>query len=246
MFIFGCSATTPYSSIRSQDISPLAVSSQMILILTKDWKDSTGILYRYERNKLGGKWKQTGSSFPVSVGHTGLAWGRGLHGNSLGDGPIKREGDGKAPAGVFQLTGIFGYSPSDSINWLNMPYTKVDSCIECVDDTNSKYYNTIVDDRKVADKDWKSSEIMKLSDNEYEWGIFVRHNSMPRLKGGGSCIFMHIWEGKDIPTSGCSAMKEESLIKILHWLNIKSFPVLVQLPQNDYEKFKSQWELPQI
>ena len=246
LFIYGCPASDSYSTINSRDIYPLAISTQMILIVTGDWKDSTGILYRYERDKLGEKWKTTGSSFPVIIGRAGLAWGRGLHGNDLGDGPVKHEGDGKAPAGVFKLTGIFGYTPSDGVNWLNMPYTHVDSCIECVDDTNSRYYNTIVDNRKVADKDWNSSEIMKLSDNEYEWGIFVGHNSLPRLKGGGSCIFMHIWEGEGIPTSGCSAMKEENLIKILHWLNIKSFPVLVQLPQKEYEKYKNIWELPPI
>ncbi len=214
-FVFLSCSTNSYTTINYQDVSPLAISTQMVLIITKSWKDSTGILSGYERDKLGEKWKQAGFSFPVSVGRRGLAWGRGLHGSILGDGPVKHEGDGKAPAGAFQLKGTFGYASSDSVNWLNMPYTPVDSCIECVDDTNSRYYNTIVDDRKVADKDWNSSEIMRLSDNEYEWGIFIGHNSMPRLKDGGSCIFMHIWEGKGIPTSGCTAMKKENLIKYI-------------------------------
>ena len=243
-FIFlSCQASSKLTSI-PEDVSPLALSTQMILIITKNWEDSTGILYRYERGKLGEKWKQIGNNYPVSIGRAGLAWGIGLHGNILDDGPVKHEGDRKAPAGVFRLSGVFGYEPSDSTEWLNMPYTHVDSCVECVDDINSKYYNTIVDDRKVLDKDWKSSETMKLSDDEYRWGIFVDHNYMPRIKGGGSCIFMHIWEENEKPTSGCSAMNEINLIKILHWLNIKSNPVLVQLPQQEYEKFKNQWALP--
>jgi D-alanyl-D-alanine dipeptidase len=240
--IFVSCSGNPYAA--SGDISPVAVSTQMILVITKDWKDSTGILYRYERKKPGEKWVQVGYDFPVSIGKAGLAWGIGLQGYIPGEGPVKHEGDDKAPAGVFRLSGVFGYAPSDSTGWLNMPYTHTDSCIECVDDINSKYYNTIIDDREVSDKDWNSSEIMKLRDNEYEWGIFVDHNYMPRLKGGGSCIFMHIWEGKEIPTSGCSAMDEANLIRILHWLNIKSVPVLVQLPQKEYEKFKAKWELP--
>ncbi len=225
-------------------IYPLAVSTQMIVIITRDWDDSTGILYRYNRYKLNEKWEKVGDIFPVTVGRMGLAWGRGLHGKVLNNGPVKHEGDGKAPAGIFRLSKIFGYASSDSVKWLNMPYLQVDSCSECVDDTNSIYYNTIIDDRNVKDRDWKSSEIMRLSDNEYEWGIFVENNSTPRLKGGGSCIFLHIWEDEGIPTSGCSAMKEENLIKILHWLNIDSFPVLVQLPKIEYDRFKSQWDLP--
>lgn len=242
-FIFTSCSVNSYL-YKGDVVSPLAISTQLILIVTKDWKDSSGILYRYERNKLGGKWKQIAGSFAVTVGRSGLAWGIGLHGRIMKDGPVKHEGDGKAPAGVFRLRGVFGYEPLDSTKWLNMPYTHVDSCIECVDDINSKYYNTIIDDRKVLDKDWNSSEIMQLSDNEYEWGIFVDHNYAPRLKGDGSCIFIHIWKDRGIPTSGCSAMKEENLIKILHWLNIKSYPVLVQLPQKEYEKFKTAWNLP--
>ncbi len=113
-----------------------------------------------------------------------------------------------------------------------------------MDDTNSIFYNTIIDDHIVKNKDWKSSEIMKLSDNEYEWGIFVENNSMPRIKGNGSCIFLHIWEDDVITTAGCSAMKEENLIEILHWLNINTSPILVQLPQTEYNRLKSQWILP--
>ncbi|MEJ2616138.1 MAG: L,D-transpeptidase family protein [Ignavibacteriaceae bacterium] len=242
IFISNAYAINPDSI--STGITPTAISTQMILILTKNWEDSTGILFRYERNKLGEKWKEIGNAFPVSIGRNGLAWGTGLHGSILDEGPVKHEGDGKSPAGVFRLSKIFGYESSDNIKWLNMPYIQVDSCVECVDDTNSIYYNTIIDDRTIKEKDWKSSEIMKLSDNEYEWGIFVENNSMPRIKGNGSCIFLHIWENDDIPTAGCSAMKEENLIKILHWLNINSSPVLVQLPQEEYNKLKFRWALP--
>jgi zinc D-Ala-D-Ala dipeptidase len=225
-------------------ISPSANSTQMILIITKNWEDSTGVLQRYERNKLGEKWNQIGDAFPVIIGRNGLAWGTGLHGNALDNGPIKHEGDGKAPAGVFRLGSVFGYKSLDSASQLKMPYILVDSCVECVDDTNSKYYNTIIDDRKVADKDWHSSEIMKLSDNEYKWGVFVENNSTPRIKGSGSCIFLHIWDNEGAATAGCSSMKEMNLIEILHWLNTNSSPVLIQLPMKEYEKFKAKWELP--
>ncbi len=235
---------TPDSVLHSGDISPLASSTQMILIITKNWKDTSGILRRYERNELGGKWKQTGNEFDITVGRAGLAWGKGLHGTVLDDGPVKHEGDYKAPAGVFKLSKVFGYEPKGNTQWLHMPYIQVDSCTECVDDINSRYYNTIVDNRKVADKDWNSSEIMKLSDNEYKWGVFIEHNTMPRLKKGGSCIFLHIQDKNKGATAGCSAMTQDHLVNILKWLNINSNPVLVQLPKQEYEKFKGKWGLP--
>lgn len=242
IFISNVFAINPDSTFTG--IAPSAISTQMILILTKNWEDSTGVLFRYERNKFGENWTQIGTAFPVTVGRSGLAWGTGLHGSTLDKGPVKHEGDGKAPAGVFRLSKIFGYESLENVKWLNMPYIHVDSCAECIDDTNSKYYNTIIDDRKVIHRDWKSSEHMKLSDNEYEWGIFVENNSMPRIKGNGSCIFLHIWEDEGIPTAGCSSMKEDNLIEILHWLNINSSPVLVQLPQTEYNRLKFKWALP--
>ncbi|MEJ2618410.1 MAG: hypothetical protein P8Z35_25870, partial [Ignavibacteriaceae bacterium] len=77
-------------------IDPSATSTQMILILTKNWEDSTGVLFRYERNKLGENWKQAGNAVSVSIGRNGLAWGTGLHGGNIDDGPVKHEGDGKS------------------------------------------------------------------------------------------------------------------------------------------------------
>jgi len=50
-------------------------------------------------------------SNPRELGRAGLAWGLGLHGNPPFPGPIKREGDGRSPAGAFELSSAFGYAP---------------------------------------------------------------------------------------------------------------------------------------
>ena len=45
-----------------------------------------------------------------------------------------------------------------------MPYIYLNSSVECVDDTNSKFYNQIVDRSTVA-PDWNSSEQMLRVDD---------------------------------------------------------------------------------
>ncbi len=42
----------------------------------------------------------------------------------------------------------------------------------CIDDSNSKYYNHIVNSKQISDKDWRSAENM-LEILFYEYGIEV-------------------------------------------------------------------------
>jgi len=118
--------------------------------------------------------------------------------------------------------------------------------VECVDDTNSSYYNIIKDRREAEKVDWKSSEKMRMSDDEYKLGIFIEHNTSPPEPGGGSCVFMHIWKEPGHPTSGCTAMSIGGIESLLGWLDPRSKPVLVQLPQEEYRRNQVTWMLPAI
>ena len=52
-------------------------------------------------------------------GKNGLAWGKGIADNlDQRDGPVKHEGDGKAPAGIFKLGTAFGYDSTAAPNCL--------------------------------------------------------------------------------------------------------------------------------
>ena len=86
-----------------------AGAGQLVLVTTADWDATTGTLRYYQRE--GTRWRQVGGPFDITVGRTGTAWGIGLHA-ARNDGPVKREGDGKAPAGVFAIGTAFGYAPS--------------------------------------------------------------------------------------------------------------------------------------
>lgn len=221
------------------------VSRQIILVITPVWDSQTGVLRRFERDDTSSEWRGAGEARKVVVGKNGLAWGRGLHDIPVG-GPVKKEGDGKAPAGVFRIGPLFGYAPQEELPELRMGYVRAHSGIQCVDDPISRYYNELVDITVVDDPDWNSFEHMRRHDDQYRIGAVVQHNSDPVRKGAGSCIFLHVWGGPSDPTIGCTAMQGPDMEMIAQWLDEAKSPVLVQLPAHVYNELRATWQLPDM
>jgi L,D-peptidoglycan transpeptidase YkuD (ErfK/YbiS/YcfS/YnhG family) len=182
-----------------------------------------------------------GPTIPVVLGKKGLAWGIGAADFKAAS--RKVEGDNKAPAGIFRLGPAFGYAPKSAARWIKLSYVSLTSQTEGIDDPRSRYYNQLVDRSKVAKVDWHSSEQMRRADDLYKWGIFVAHNSRA-TPGAGSCIFLHIWKDSRSATAGCTAMAEPNLVSLLRWLNPAARPVLVQMPQAEYEAAQGKFRLP--
>jgi D-alanyl-D-alanine dipeptidase len=227
---------------RAKGNSPLARSRQLVLVTTRGWDSVPGTLRRFERKNSKAKWQPVGAATPVVVGKGGLGWGVGLSGRA-GDGPVKKEGDGKAPAGVFKLGPAFGFGTMAEASWLKMPYTPLTPNVECVDDVNSGRYNQVVDRNGVPVVDWRSSERMRSVEG-YRWGVVVEHNASPPVAGRGSCIFLHIWAGPEKGTAGCTALGQPNLEELMRWLDAKKGPVIVQLPEAEYARLRLAWQLP--
>lgn len=228
-----------FLSLAAQAHDALDDARQMVVVTTADWNSVSGTLQRFERHDSHTKWKAVGQPFPIVVGKAGLAWGSGLVGNdqlgaAAGD-PIKREGDGKAPAGVFSLGTAFGYEPQ-LLAGSHMAYVPLTSSVECVDDAASTYYNRIVDRQKVNTPDWNSSEHMRRDDELYHWGVYVNHNTSPTRPAGGSCIFLHIWRDAGEGTVGCTAMPEHDIEQLIVWFDPAKSPLLMQMPRNQYDR----------
>ena len=197
---------------------------QLIVVSTHGWNDNEGVLQRYEKDNNG--WHKVGQSVRVRLGRNGLGWGIGLHRTPQNARYIKREGDGRSPAGIFELKQAFGYAPLSGIRY---PYRIYKESDHCVDDVRSRYYNRIVDSTRIR-PDYRSFEHMKFFKNYYKYGVVVNHNHIDEqgaVPGAGSCIFMHI---KTTPTAGCTAMKERQIVAILRWLDAAKHPLLVQAP----------------
>ncbi|MCF6206045.1 MAG: hypothetical protein L3J47_04010 [Sulfurovum sp.] len=199
----------------------LSGSKQIIVVTTKGWNENSGILQRYEKDAKG--WHKVGKAVQIRLGRNGLGWGRGLHTIPKDAKYIKKEGDGRAPAGIFTLKQAFGYAPFE----VKYPYRVYKETDHCVDDVHSRLYNKIIDSTKVK-IDYNSKEHMKFPKNYYKYGIVVNHNHIDEagsIPGAGSCIFIHI---KEVPTAGCTVMKEHEIKEIIRWLDAKKHPLLVQ------------------
>lgn len=216
---------------------------QLLLVTAEDWDATSGELRRFERAEADSEWAAVGQPVPVNLGRKGLGWGRGLHGLALGSGPVKREGDGRAPAGLFELGPGFAYDPAEA-GAARLPLLKADENLLCVDGAESRFYNRIIDKRDVPAPDWSSAEDMRRADDQYRLGLLVRHNMDPVVPGGGSCIFMHIWRGQGLASAGCTSMAPEAMLELLRWLDADRAPVLAQLPRQELERYQAAWRLP--
>jgi L,D-peptidoglycan transpeptidase YkuD (ErfK/YbiS/YcfS/YnhG family) len=219
-----------------------AESRQMVLSVASGWDATRAMLQAYERPAPGAPWAPVGAPIEGALGRTGLAWGRGLHPHGH-DGPQKLEGDGKSPAGVFDLRLVTGYAPSAPVG-TRLPYRQATATLRCVDDVRSAHYNHLADESKVK-KDWSSAEEMRRKDELYRLVVWVGHNDAPVVPGGGSCIFLHLRAGPESTTSGCTAFEPEPMERLLRWLDPRARPVLVQLPDGEYRARAAEWGLPE-
>lgn len=218
-------------------------SRQLLLVTAAGWDSTTGELRRFERAEADSAWIAVGEPLPVNLGRSGLGWGRGLHGLALGPGPVKREGDGRTPAGLFELGTGFAYEPAD-LGAVRMPMLRADANLFCVDTAASRHYNRIIDKSAVPAPDWTSAEDMLRTDGQYRLGVLVRHNMDPVVPEGGSCIFLHIWLGQGVASSGCTNMAPEVMLGLLRWLDAERAPVLAQLPRLELSRYGPAWRLP--
>ena len=216
---------------------------QLLVVTAADWNAVSAEMRCFERQDGRSAWIEVLAVPKAVLGRNGLACGIGLHGPSVTDGPVKREGDGKAPAGAFSLVEAFGFASPQDAKLSKFPYRQLTDEIEGIDDPASRHYNRLVDARSVGTKDWQSSELLRRSGDVYRWGAVVGHN-WKQVPGAGSCIFLHIWEGADVATSGCTAMPEEKMLRVLRWLDRNKNPILVQLPRDEYRRRRKPWRLP--
>ena len=124
-----------------------------------------------------------------------------------------KEGDKKTPAGTYNLTTPFGIKSDPGAK---LPYTKVTKYHYWCGTSDSGYYNQLVDEREVDRKHTSSDEYLIEYKGVYNYGMFIDYNAAGEA-GKGSCIFLHCTGSKKY-TSGCVAIPESAMKKIIQWV----------------------------
>lgn len=141
----------------------------------------------------------------------------------------KTDGDGKTPAGEFDLTFCCGISKPDT----KLSFQWVDANTVWVNDPESNYYNTI--QSTVIDGAWKSAESLYngyFSNGEHNYCINIAANGDGVTPGSavpGNGSFITIC-GKTTPltkTQGCIDISAEDMMSLLNLLDTSKNPEII-------------------
>lgn len=212
---------------------------QLVVGLAPDWNSRTAVLYRFERTKNGG-WRRIGKSWDANIGKNGLAVGRGLVDFCASEDERKKEGDKKAPAGVFPIGRSYAFGPG----WrksVRRKVTRLNDTMACIEDPASSHYNDIVDTASVT-PDWEWMRPLKKPNGDETMSrvVVIGHNGgcdPARTRpepDAGSCILFHVSRGPDRPTVGCTSIEARNIDALIAWLDLKKRPVYILLTKAQY------------
>lgn len=134
----------------------------------------------------------------------------------------KTEGDGCTPIGCFKVGYAFGFGEKPDTA---MYYRNITSRSYWVDDPLSRFYNRWVEGSENAA--WNHAEFLWRYRDAYLRAVVIEYNTASPSPGKGSAIFLHCG---DEPTSGCVAVSETDLLKLLKWLEPGKAPYILLSP----------------
>lgn len=126
---------------------------------------------------------------------------------------LKREGDGATPRGDLVLERVLyrpDRGPRPQTGLPVRPLRPGDGWCDAPCDRN---YN-----RSVRHPYPSSAETLWRADALYDVVVVLSHNRVPRVRGRGSAIFMHVAREGFKPTEGCIALRPADLRRLLQWL----------------------------
>lgn len=203
------------------DICSIERTRQLLVVEAAGYDSASATLSWWELQGEGG-WACVGRT-PAAIGRAGLAL-------------LKREGDGKTPAGRFRMGTGFGAAPKPGGEW---PYRITDAHDYWVDDPQSPDYNRWV--RYAGDPAgrWRSYE--RLDIPLYEKAAVIGCNVNPIVPGRGSAIFLHIWSGPQSPSAGCVTTSREQVVRTLRWMRPDAEPAMAIGTREELQRLVPFW-----
>ncbi len=221
---------------------------QAIIGIADGWNSSHVTLSLVERDRSG-QWRRVLGPIRGRLGHAGLVWGLGLHQNPR-RAATKREGDGRSPAGIYDLGGLWTTHKTPVKHHRSIPEVKVGPRDLWVSDPETPHlYNRHVRLDHPARTKWELREQMRQTDYPHSIKLLICHNTesvpgCPKV-GAGSSIFFHIWRRDGAaPTAGCTSMAEADLRAVIARIAPDKHPVYILLPRAEYARLRTAWRLP--
>jgi L,D-peptidoglycan transpeptidase YkuD (ErfK/YbiS/YcfS/YnhG family) len=149
-----------------------------------------------------------------------LALGHGVRPASLGRGGIrapKREGDGGTPLGRFPVRQVLYRADRIARPRTQLPIRTIRDDDGWCEDPADRNYNRLV---RLSPE--SSADRLKREDHLYDLVLVLGYNDLPRVKGRGSAIFMHLARPGYAPTAGCIGLLRHDLLMLLRQLRPRS------------------------
>ena len=130
---------------------------------------------------------------------------------------IKREGDGATPLGTFRPLRVLFRADREGRPRTSLPVRRLrpdDGWCDAPADAN---YN-----RHVRHPYPGSAEEMWRADHLYDLVVVIDHNQRPRMRNGGSAIFLHLAREGFAPTAGCVALRRADMVRLISRLRRRS------------------------
>jgi L,D-peptidoglycan transpeptidase YkuD (ErfK/YbiS/YcfS/YnhG family) len=126
----------------------------------------------------------------------------------------KREGDGATPVGRWSVLGVLFRADRVRRPRTPLPARPIRNFDGWCDAPQDRNYN-----RPVRHPYPASAERLWRQDGLYDVVVVLGHNQRPRVRGGGSAIFMHVARPGYAPTEGCIALQRGHLLRVLERLD---------------------------
>lgn len=210
----------PMPSLAQECPSQLRTALRVVAVATTDMASSGARIKLLERDAPDQPWTTVAEDIPAVVGKNGLGWGGDFH----GPGPAKAEGDGKSPAGIFQLGRSFGFGARSLPGYLRLDAEHY----ACVADPRSDRYGQITSDRLPPGT--RAEDMSSIAG--YRSGLVVDYPADGATRSG-SCIFVHVWRDKQSGTAGCIALEEQGVMRLQRWVGRERSMIAI-LPRTSF------------
>lgn len=138
-----------------------------------------------------------GHAIPVALGRGGLK-------------ANKREGDGGTPIGTFRPKRLWWRKDRHVRPATALPVRAIGPSDGWCEDPASRHYNQPI---RLASS--SNADRLMRADHLYDYIVEIDHNTLPRVAGRGSAVFLHLARPGYAPTAGCVAMSRASMLRLL-------------------------------